>query len=164
MPSLRLTTLRPDNPMTRYQELIDAWLRKDRNPAPVAELVGFQLTGFEDGVSRLELDAGNRHHNPMGVVHGGILCDLADAAMGVAFAATLEEDESFVTLQLSASYLRSVREGRLTATGRVVQRGDNAGHCEAEIVDAEGQLIARFSSTCLVLKDGAAWTDRSSGT
>ena len=78
--------------MTRNQELIEAWLSKDRNPAPVAELVGFQLTAFEDGAARLELDAGTRHHNPMGLVHGGILCDLADAAMGVAFAATLEED------------------------------------------------------------------------
>lgn len=150
--------------MTRYQELIDAWLRKDRSPAPVAELVGFQLTGFADGVSRLELDAGNRHHNPMGVVHGGILCDLADAAMGVALAATLAQDESFVTLQLSASYLRSVRQGQLVAAGRVIRRDDRAGHCEAEIVDADSQLIARFSSTCLVLKGGGTWTDGPSET
>jgi uncharacterized protein (TIGR00369 family) len=139
--------------MTRYQELIEEWLRKDRNPAPVAELIGFQLTGFEDGVSRVELDAGNRHQNPMGLVHGGILCDLADAAMGVAFAAALEEGESFVTLQLSASYLHSVKEGRLTATGRVVQRGRNAGHAEAELVDSEGRVVARFASTCLVMRD-----------
>ena len=138
---------------TRYQELIDAWLRKDRNPAPVAELIGFQLTGFADGVSRMELDADSRHHNPMGIVHGGVLCYLADAAMGVAFAAALENGESFVTLQLSASYLHSVKEGRLTATGRVVQRGRSAGHVEAEVVDSEGRLVARFASTCLVLRE-----------
>jgi len=141
--------------MTRYQELIEGWLRKDRNPAPVAGLLGFQLTSFEGGVSQVEMDADARHHNPMGMVHGGILCDLADAAMGVAFAAALDEGESFVTLQLSASYLRSVKEGRLVATGRVVQRGRSAGHAEAEVVDGGGHTVARFASTCLVMREGS---------
>lgn len=138
--------------MTRYQALIDGWLTKDHNPAPVADLVGFQLTGFKDEIARVEMDAGNRHHNPMGIVHGGILCDLADAAMGVAFAASLEEGESFVTLQLSANFLRSIREGRLIASGRVVQKGRTAGYAEAEVVDGEGRMLARFSSTCMVLR------------
>lgn len=138
--------------MTRYQALIDAWLRKDHNPAPVGVLAGFQLTAFEEGVARIEMDAGNRHHKPMGIVHGGILCDLADAAMGVAFAAALEEGESFVTLQLSASFLRSIREGKLIASGWVVQKGRTAGYAKAEVVGAEGRLLARFSSTCMVLR------------
>lgn len=142
--------------MTRNQKVIEEWLRKDRNPAPVAKLLGFQLTGFEDGVARFEMVADNRHHNPMGVVHGGVLCELADAAMGVAFAGSLEEGESFVTVQLSATYLRSIREGRLVATGRVLQKGPIAGHAEAEVVDAEGLLVARFSSTCLVTRDPQA--------
>ena len=136
--------------MTRNQMVIEGWLRKDRNPAPGAKLLGFQLTGFDDGVARIEMDADNRHHNPMGIVHGGVLCDLADAAMGVAFAGGLEEGESFVTLQLSATYLRSIREGRLIATGRVLQKGRTAGHATAEVVDIEGRLVARFSCTCLV--------------
>ena len=139
--------------MTRNQMVIEEWLRKDRNPAPVAKLLGFQLTGFEDGVARIEMDADNRHHNPMGIVHGGVLCDLADAAMGVAFASELEEGESFVTLQLSATYLHSIREARLVATGRVLQRGRTAGHAEAEVVDGDGRLIARFSCTCLVVRE-----------
>lgn len=139
--------------MTRSQMVIEEWLRKDRNPGPVAKLLGFQLTSFEDGVARIEMDADNRHHNPVGIVHGGVLCDLADAAMGVAFAGELGEGESFVTLQLSATYLRSIREGRLVATGRVLQRGRNAGHAEAEVVDGDGRLIARFSCTCLVVRE-----------
>jgi uncharacterized protein (TIGR00369 family) len=140
--------------LTRFQELIAGWVAGRIEPAPVARLVGFRLVAFEDGVARLEMEAGERHHNPMGIVHGGVLCDLADAAMGVAFAATLEEGESFATLQLSASYLRPVREGRLVATGRVVYRGKAAGHLEAEVTDAEGLPIARFSSTCAVVRGG----------
>ena len=64
-----------------------------------------------------------------------------------------------MTLQLAASYLRSIRAGRLVATGRVVQKGRTAGHAEAEVVDLDGRLVARFSSTCLVLREEAprAW-------
>jgi len=140
--------------MTRNRMVIEEWLRKDRNPAPAAKLLGFQLTDFEDGVARIEMDADVRHHNPMGVIHGGVLCDLADAAMGMAFAGGLDEGESFVTLQLSATYLRSIRVTKLFATARVLQKGQSSGHAEAEVIDAEGRLIARFSSTCLVMREG----------
>jgi uncharacterized protein (TIGR00369 family) len=138
--------------VTTYQKLIEAWLAGRVEAAPVGTLVGFRLTGFEDGVVRMELEAGPRHHNPMGTVHGGILCDLADAAMGTAMAATLEEGESFATLQLAASYLRAVKEGRLTATARIVHRGKSVGHAEAEVVDGEGRAVARFTSVCMVTR------------
>jgi len=138
--------------MTVYQKIIQSWLAGLSEPAPVATLVGFRLTGFEDGVIRLELDAGARHHNPMGTVHGGILCDLADLAMGTAMAATLGEGEGFVTLQLSANYLRSVKEGLLIATGKVAHRGRSLGYTEGEIVDAQGRTVAKFTSTCMVTR------------
>lgn len=140
--------------MTTYQKLIEDWLAGRVEGARVGTLVGFRLTGFEDGVVRMEMDAGPRHHNPMGTVHGGIFCDLADAAMGTAMAATLEEGESFTTLQLAASYLRPVREGRLIVTARVVHKGKSVGHAEAEIVDGEGRAVARLTSVCMVMRRG----------
>ncbi len=102
------------------------------------------------------LDVEERHANPMGTVHGGILCDLADAAMGMSFASTLDEGESFTTLELKINYLRPFWTGRLTARGRVVQRGRTVGMTECDVEDADGRLIARASSTCLVLRDDAA--------
>ena len=137
--------------MTKYQKIIEDWLHEGKDAAPVGELLGFRLVSFDDGVIRLEMDAERRHHNPMGTVHGGVLCDLADLAMGTAFAATLEEGEGFTTLQLSACFLRGVREGRLNCTGRVLYRGRVSGHAESEITDGEGRLVARFTSTCQVL-------------
>jgi len=134
------------------RKLIAGWIEGSLPPAPVMRLVGFRLTAFEDGVPRMEMDVGPEHHNPMGTVHGGVLCDLADAAMGTAMAATLADGEGFTTLQLAASYLRPVREGLLTATARIVQRGRNVGHATAEVVDAEGREIARFTSVCMVLR------------
>ena len=69
------------------------------------------------------LDADERHHNPMGTLHGGVLCDIADVAMGLAYGSTLEEGETFTTLELKINFLRPVRSARLVADGLVVQRG-----------------------------------------
>lgn len=140
--------------MTAYQKIIQSWLAGESEPAPVASLVGIRLAGFEDGVIRLELDAGSRHHNPIGTVHGGILCDMADLAMGTAFAATLEEGEGFTTVQLAANYLRAVKEGLLIATGKVIHRGRSTGYTECEIVDSKGRMVAKLTSTCMVTRPG----------
>lgn len=136
--------------MGRFRDLIDAWLAGRAQPAPVAELVGFRLTALEGGVACVEMEVGRRHHNPMGVVHGGIFCDLADAAMGVAFAAVMDDGETFSTVELQTRYLRPVREGRLVARARVVHRGRTVGHLACEISDAEGRVVAEAASTCVV--------------
>jgi len=96
--------------------------------------------------------ADERHSNPMGTIHGGILCDLADAAMGVAFFSTLEPGESFTTLELKINFLRPFWTGKLIARGRVVQRGKTTGMVECDVFDEQERLIARSSSTCLVLR------------
>ena len=44
----------------------------------------------------------------MGTVHGGILCTLADSAMGMAFASSLGEEETFTTLEIKVNYTRPV--------------------------------------------------------
>ena len=57
---------------------------------PIAQLVGIRAVSFDEGKAVLELDAEGRHANPMGTLHGGVLCDLADLAMGAACYSTLE--------------------------------------------------------------------------
>ena len=93
-----------------------------------------------------------RHANPMGTLHGGILCDIADAAMGMAFASTLEPEESFTTVELKINFLRPIWQARLTAKGRLVQRGRTMGYVECEITDEENRLVAKAASTCTVLR------------
>lgn len=92
----------------------------------------------------------------MGSLHGGILCDIADAAMGIAFASTLAAGESFTTVELKINFLRPVREAQLRAEGRVIQRGRTVGYLECDVTDENGKLIAKSNSTCLVLHDDQA--------
>jgi uncharacterized protein (TIGR00369 family) len=125
-------------------------------PPPVAELLGLEAVGIENGEATMELVAEERHSNPMGTLHGGILCDLADAAMGMAYFSTLEAGESFTTLELKINYLRPFWTGKLIARGRVVSRGKTVGMTECDIVDDNGRLIAKANSTCLTLRGDAA--------
>jgi uncharacterized protein (TIGR00369 family) len=88
----------------------------------------------------------------MGTLHGGILCDIADAAMGMAFASTLAPEESFTTVELKINFFRPVWQARLRAEGTVVQRGRTIGYVESSITDEENRLVARAASTCMVLR------------
>jgi uncharacterized protein (TIGR00369 family) len=125
-------------------------------PPPVAALVGFALVDVGPGRAAVALEAGPRHANPMGTLHGGILCDIADAAMGMAYASGLGEGETFTTLELKINFLAPVWTGRLVATGRVVKPGRTVGLVECDVVDDRDRLVARASSTCMTLRGAQA--------
>ena len=139
--------------MTKLLDVARQMISGERAPAPVARHIGFKLQSIDPGTAVVSFDADERKHaNPMGTLHGGILCDITDAAMGLAFAATLDEDESFTTLELKINFLRSVRSGKLVATAHVVHRGRTIGFVESDVTDEKGQLIARATSTCLRIR------------
>ncbi len=124
----------------------------ETNDVPVARLIGFEVKEIADGRAVVMLAAGQQHANPMGTLHGGILCDIADAAMGMAFASTLAPDESFTTIELKINFFRPVWEARLRAEGKVVRRGSTIGYTECEITDEGGRLVAKAASTCMALR------------
>jgi uncharacterized protein (TIGR00369 family) len=121
--------------------------------APFPLMIGMSLTAIEPGRARMEMTVDERYANPMGTLHGGVSCTLADSAMGLAYASTLGEGESFTTLELKINFLRPVWSGRLVAEGIVVQRGKTVGLAECSVSDEKGRLIARASSTCLTLRE-----------
>jgi uncharacterized protein (TIGR00369 family) len=131
-------------------------IRGEVPPAPVGELIGFRLVAAMPGEAIVELDAGPQHANPMGTLHGGILCDIADAAMGIAYACALAEGESFTTLELKINFLRPVWKTKLRAIGRVVKQGATVGLVECDVLDGQEKLVARASSTCMTLRGDQA--------
>lgn len=126
------------------------------SPPPIATLIGFKVTAIAPGAATVTLEAGPQHANPMGTLHGGILCDIADAAMGLAYAANLAEGESFTTLELKISFLKPVWKATLTAEGRVLKQGRTTGLVECRIADEMGKLVAHATSTCMTLRGASA--------
>jgi len=126
--------------------------RAKANDVPVGRLIGFEAKEIADGRATVVLAAGPQHANPMGTLHGGILCDIADAAMGMAFASTLTPEESFTTVELKINFFRPVWQAELKAEGTVVQRGRTIGYVECNITDEQNRVVARAASTCMVLR------------
>ncbi len=131
-----------------------AMLHAGQSAAPAGRLIGFSLREIEPGRALFTMNVDERHHNPMGTLHGGIYCDIADAAMGMAYAATLAEGESFTTIELKINFIRPVISGRIRAVGRVVEMKKTLFFSEADVLDEQGRLVARASSTCMPVPEG----------
>ena len=143
-------------PRSRMLDAIMRVLKGELPPPPIATLIGFRLTAIEPGRAVVEFEAAARHANPLGTLHGGVLCDVADLAMGWAYAASLAGGETFTTLELKINFLKPVWTGKLVAVGRVVKGGRTVGLVECDVTDEQGRLVARASSTCLTLRGEAA--------
>lgn len=151
----------------QMQESINAYTDRDdegggpdSNPLetnpPIAELLGFQLESIGDGEAVVTIEPGPEHANPMGTLHGGVLCDIGDLAMGAAYGSTLGDDESFTTLELDVKFRRPVWEQPLTATGQVMDAGRTVGLVTCDITGPEGELVAHLQSVCLTLRGESA--------
>jgi uncharacterized protein (TIGR00369 family) len=121
-------------------------------PAPIGKFLGLKLLQAENGMAVVEFVADERHANPAGTLHGGVLCDIADAAMGFAYYTTLAADESLTTLELKINFLRPVWKATLRAKARVVRAGKIVGLVECDVLDEQQRLVARASSTCMTLR------------
>lgn len=147
--------LRPPK-TTRHLEQLKLLAAGKIEGPPIAKLIGFTCSAIDLGHSVMEMDADARHANPMGTLHGGVVCDITDAAMGTAMATTLEDDESFTTLDLTAKYFKPVWQAHLKASARVTKRTRTLGLIECDLVDAQGSLVAKVFSTCMVLRGSDA--------
>jgi uncharacterized protein (TIGR00369 family) len=114
--------------------------------------MGLVMKVLDPGFAVFEAQIDERYHNPLGTLHGGVYCDLADAAMGWAYAASLSEGESFTTIELKINFLRAVQKGTLTAEAKLVKGGSTLGYLECDVKDQSGKLVARAASTCMKLK------------
>ncbi|HEX6350167.1 MAG TPA: PaaI family thioesterase [Candidatus Dormibacteraeota bacterium] len=115
------------------------------------ETVGARIAEVDEGRVVVEIDADAKHRHEGGVVQGGIITQIADAAMGMSLLTLQPEDQANTTIELKINFIRPVVEGRLRAVGRVVEMKRTLGFTEAEVLDDEGRLVAHASSTCLAI-------------
>jgi len=142
--------------MSSIGDIVQQIYRGTLSPPPVAKLIGFTLTAIQPGQAVIELKATAQHANPMGTLHGGILCDIADAAMGMAYASTLAAGETFTTLELKINFLRPFWTGKLVAEARMVKDGRTIGLVECSVTDTQQRSVARAASTCMMLRGAQA--------
>jgi len=126
----------------------------DAEPDGWMATLGARIAEAEPGRVVLELIAGPEHRHGGGVVQGGVITQIADAAMGMSLA-TLQPDGIWnTTIELKINFVRPAIEGRLRAVGRVVEMRQTLLFSEADVLDDHDRLIARASSTCMPVPEG----------
>lgn len=121
-------------------------------PPPIALLVQMGIGALEEGRVEFTCDVDESVYNPIGVVHGGLVCTLLDTVAGCAVHTTLPAGFGYTSIELKVNYLRAVHatSGPLTAIGTVVKPGRRVAFAEGEVRDAAGRTVATATSSLLV--------------
>jgi len=126
-------------------------------PFPIMKTLGLRLVEVSEGAASMEMEAKTElHSNPMGTIHGGVLCDIADAAIGTAHFTTLTEGESFASIDLQINFFRPVWNEKLRAVAKPIHRGRTVSRYVCDITRADRKLVAQVASTIMTLRGEAA--------
>jgi uncharacterized protein (TIGR00369 family) len=126
-------------------------------PFPIMKTLGLRLVAVSEGAASMKMEADTKlHSNPMGTIHGGVLCDIADAAIGTAHFTTVREGESFASIDLQINFFRPVWDESLRAVARPVHRGRTVSRYVCDITRIDGKLVAQVTSTIMTLRGEAA--------
>jgi uncharacterized protein (TIGR00369 family) len=125
--------------------------------APFPNLLGLVMTELDIDECRFQLTLGNRHLQPFGITHGGVIATLIDSATFWAAYLRLPEDTGLVNIDLKLNYLKAVTTGDLTAHGRCLRAGRQVSYAEASVFDHGGNLVAHGTST-LMAQPGSGLT------
>ena len=100
-----------------------------------------------------------KHHQPMGIVHGGVHCSAIETACSIgAGIAARERDPQLgaVGLENHTSFIRAVRSGRLRCVARPITRGRTTQVWEAEVRDEQERVVATGRVRLLCIARDAA--------
>ncbi|MBB3083065.1 PaaI family thioesterase [Geodermatophilus sabuli] len=121
-------------------------------PPPMARLFAMDVVAVSEGRVEFRCEVDESAYNPIGAVHGGLVCTLLDTVAGCAVHSTLPRGTGYTSIELKVNYLRPVQAGSgpLTAIGTVVKPGRRVAFAEGEVRDAGGATVATASSSLLV--------------
>jgi uncharacterized protein (TIGR00369 family) len=145
-------------PTTAGLALLEAMMRGEIPEPPIARTMGFEHFEASAGKVTVTLRAAEHHLNPLGTMHGGVICTLLDTVCGCAVHTTLDAGTGYTSLDLNTRFLRPVTAatGLIRCEGEIIARGARTATAQARLVDSKGRLVAHATSTCLLFPLGAA--------
>ena len=135
--------------MQYYQGMVDGTVPHP----PIADLIGFKVVEAGKGKIVIELVCSDKMTNSVGAVQGGITSTIADAAMGMAAMTMMDDAHYAITAELKINFLRTTGMEKLISTGRIVHPGRKLMMGEAEVLSENGKLIAKATSTLMVMEN-----------
>ncbi len=132
------------------EKVYHAW-KTGTYPSPATKTLGIKIIELSEGRSLGEMQIDEHLHNMSATMHGGVMADIADAAMGIAISTTISPDEDFTTMEMKISFYRPHIKGPLRAEGTVAKRGKRVAFAEAVLMNQQKQIIAKANGTWLFL-------------
>ena len=122
----------------------------------MGRLMGFRLVEVSEGYAVLAVKPDERHHNGIGIAHGGLAATLLDSATGCAINTMMPAGRIFTTLEMKINYVRPIRAdvGTVRCEARVIHAGGRVATAEGRVVDDEGKLYAHGTATCMLFREG----------
>jgi len=146
-------------PILAYlQSMIDKSLLPEMNthlqyPTAIATTLGMEVIEIGPGRATISIETSKElHANQQGTIHGGLISELADAAIGTAHSTFIERGESFTTIELKINFYRPVFSGSLKAKAYPLHKGKNISHYLCEVKNAEDKTVAMATSTVMTLR------------
>lgn len=136
------------------RELLQAMIDGQLPRPPIAALFGAKLVSIGEGSARFECTPDESTYNPIGLVHGGLLCTLLDSAAGCAVHTMLGPGVGYSTIEIKVSFLAAVRadSGTIEAEGRVLRLGRQVAFAEAHARTAAGKLVGHATTSLAVMR------------
>lgn len=133
--------------------LTEAHTTHMKYPTAISQTLDIRIVEVGKGVATVEIDADSDvHGNQQGTVHGGLICELADAAIGTAHSTLMGEGESFTTIELKINFFRPVLKSKLRASAKPIQSGRTISCYTCEIIRDDNKLVAMVTSTVMTLR------------
>jgi uncharacterized protein (TIGR00369 family) len=132
---------------SRYVEAVT----KVVNQCPYFSLLSMEIKDLQWGLSVLEIQLSEKHLQPFGFVHGGVIASILDAATFWAVFPQVENGIGLTTVEMKVNFLSPAQKGKLIAKGRCIRLGKTLALGDAEIRNHEGGLVAHGTATMMVV-------------
>jgi uncharacterized protein (TIGR00369 family) len=132
---------------SRYVEAVT----KVVNQCPYFSLLSMEIKDLQWGLSVLEIQLSEKHLQPFGFVHGGVIASILDAATFWAVFPQVENGIGLTTVEMKVNFLSPAQKGKLIAKGRCIRLGKTLALGDAEIRNHERGLVAHGTATMMVV-------------
>jgi uncharacterized protein (TIGR00369 family) len=123
------------------------------NQSPYFSLLSMEIRDLQWGTCLMEMELAEKHLQPFGMVHGGAIASMVDAAAFWAVFPQVEKGMGLTTVEIKLNYLAPAQQGRLVAQGRCIKIGRTLALGETQVRNGEGALIAHGTATMMVVPD-----------
>ena len=119
------------------------------NSSPFPQHLPMRLAAIHLDYAEVELTIADCHHQPFGIVHGGVLATLIDTATFWSVFMRLPENAGLVNIDLKLNYLMPAISGAIVAKGRCIRAGRTLSYAEARVENTAGEPLAHGTSTLM---------------